>query len=131
MVYIPTSIVNALYIYNFFWRNNLSLINMYLDLVLQFSMQRDHSKVFHSGFEADNVTAKSCIPMHPSIPKWATAANMILILTITKQHYTWSLSTGPLTKESRMFFWQKQRGIRVIRNWSHFIKIKICQIFIS
>ena len=66
-------------------------------------MQRDHSKVFHSGFEADNVTAKSCIPMHPSIPKWATAANMILILTITKQHYTWSLSTGPLTKESRMF----------------------------
>ena len=131
MLYIETTIASFPYIYNYFWRYNLSLINIYLTPVLQLSMQRDHSKVFHSGFEADNVTAKSCIPMHPSIPKWATAANMILILTITKQHYTWSLSTGPLTKESRMFFWQKQRGIRVIRNWSNINKIKICQISIS
>ena len=60
--------ISVLYIQSFFKEQPESYKN-YLDPVLQLSMQRDHSKVFHSGFEADNVTAKSCIPMHPSIPK--------------------------------------------------------------
>lgn len=96
---------------------------------LRIQKQIHNPVMINSEVEADNVTAKSCIPMHPSILKWATAANMILILTITKQHYTWSLSTGPLTKESRMFLIQKPRGIRVIRNKCKFNWVNSCLSF--